>query len=192
MHTKSLQHANDQELLFLLTQGSKAAFDALYDKYWKKVYNAAFKRLNDTEYAQDIAQDVFVQLWTRATTAPIDNLPAYLNVAARNGVFKHMEKQSRFADLPEAPVHLEGIDNADEKILFAEFYTAFYKLIDSLPAQQRLIFKMRFEEDLSTAEIAEKLNITPKTVRNQIGKALTTVRSSLFIMQILIYCCHQR
>ncbi|MCC8408177.1 sigma-70 family RNA polymerase sigma factor [Mucilaginibacter sp. UR6-1] len=192
MYTKSLYHADDKELLYLLGQGSKQAFDILYDKYWKKVYNAAYKRLNDTVYAQDIAQDVFVQLWTRASKAPIDNLPAYLAVAARNGVFKHMEKQSRFADLPDAPVHIEGIDKADERLLFSEFHKAFYQLIETLPTQQRIIFKMRFEDDLTSAEIAEALQISPKTVRNQIGKALTTIKSSLLVIQLMVYFYQQR
>ncbi|WP_449437028.1 RNA polymerase sigma factor [Pedobacter steynii] len=53
----------DHELLLQLSEGSKHAFDILYNRYWKLVFNTAFKRLNNMERAQDIAQDVFVQLW---------------------------------------------------------------------------------------------------------------------------------
>lgn len=60
--------------------GARHAFDILYNRYWKLVFNTAFKRLNDMERAQDITQDVFVQLWTSGTTTSIKNLPAYLNV----------------------------------------------------------------------------------------------------------------
>ncbi len=82
-----LNSGNDAELLALLSNASKPAFDKLYNKYWKQVYNTAYKRLNDTDKAQDVAQDVFVQLWIRGTKAPIENLSAYLHTAARNGVF---------------------------------------------------------------------------------------------------------
>lgn len=188
MYTGNLHHIKDEELLHQLSMGSKTAFDALYERYWKQVYNTAYKRLNNAEYAQDIAQDVFVQLWIRGTKAPIDNLPAYLTVAARNGVFKHMEKQSKYADMPDAPIHLESpLESADASVLFREFHASFHKLVDSLPAQQRIIFKMRFEEDLSSQQIADILNISPKTVRNQIGKALATIKTYLLIIEILLY-----
>jgi RNA polymerase sigma-70 factor (family 1) len=193
MYAESLNSSGDDELLLQLSEGSKPAFDILYNRYWRLVFNTAFKRLNDMERSQDIAQDVFVQLWTRGTTTPIENLPAYLNVAARNGVFKHLEKEGRYAALPDTVAELEGTQgDADAKILHKEFLQAFHQLIDSLPAQQRIIFKMRFEEDLSSQEIADRLQISPKTVRNQLGKALNTLRTSLMLFYALVLYCQPR
>ncbi len=179
----------DHELLLQLSEGSKHAFDILYNRYWKLVFNTAFKRLNNMERAQDIAQDVFVQLWVGGTTSLIKNLPAYLNVSARNGVFKHLEKEGRYVALPDTAVELEGtLGDADAKILHSEFLEAFRQLIEKLPTQQRIIFKMRFEEDLSSQEIADRLQLSPKTVRNQLGKALTTLRTSLMLFYaVMLY-----
>jgi len=179
----------DQELLLQLSEGSKHAFDILYNKYWKLVFNTAFKRLDDMDCAQDIAQDVFVQLWISGTTTSIKNLPAYLNVAARNGVFKHLEKEGRYAALPDTAAELEGTHgDADAKMLHSEFLEAFQQLIEKLPAQQRIIFKMRFEEELSSQEIADRLQLSPKTVRNQLGKALNTLRTSLMLFYaVMLY-----
>lgn len=183
----------DQELLLKLSEGSKYAFDILYNRYWKLVFNTAFKRLNDMERAQDIAQDVFVQLWISGTTSSIKNLPAYLNVAARNAVFKHLEKEGRYVVLPDTAAELEGtLGDADAKILHAEFLEAFHQLIEKLPSQQRMIFKMRFEEDLSSQQIADKLQISPKTVRNQLGKALNTLRTSLMLLYVVIQYCQAK
>jgi RNA polymerase sigma-70 factor (ECF subfamily) len=189
-YRENLNSIGDQELLLQLSEGSKHAFDILYNRYWKLVFNTAFKRLDDMERAQDIAQDVFVQLWISGTSALIKNLPAYLNVAARNGVFKHLEKEGKYAALPDTVAELEGaFGGADANILHAEFLEAFNQLIEKLPAQQRLIFKMRFEEDLSSQEIADKLQISPKTVRNQLGKALNTLRTSLMLLYaVILYC----
>lgn len=180
--------ADDAELLTLLSEGNKPAFDALYNKYWKQVYNAAYKRLNDTERAQDIAQDVFVQLWVRGSKSPIENLPAYLLVAARNGVFKYMEKESRYEALPDTAQEIESpLGRADANVLHDEFLKAFNELIDTLPPQQRIIFNLRFNEGLSSQQIADQLQISPKTVRNQMGKALATLRKSLFLLHVLLY-----
>ncbi|GAA4311899.1 RNA polymerase sigma-70 factor [Mucilaginibacter gynuensis] len=190
MSVYNLYSVDDAELLRQLSEGSRRAFDNLYYKYWKHVYNAAYKRLNNADQAQDVAQDVFVQLWTRASTAPIDNLPAYLLVAARNGVFKHLEKESRYAALPDTADQLKSAHGeADSGMLHEEFVQAFNDLVNALPEQQRIIFKMRYEEDLSSQQIAEILNLSPKTVRNQIGKSLATIKSSLLLLNILFFFC---
>ncbi|MEJ2882046.1 RNA polymerase sigma factor [Pedobacter sp. GR22-6] len=177
----------DTELLLRLGNGDKHAFDILYNRYWKQVFNAAYKRLGDREQAQDIAQDVFIQLWTRASKAPIDNLSGYLMVATRNGVFKKMEKEAKYSALPESVHQMESATGADSGVLHQEFLFAFQALIETLPPQQRLIFKMRFEEELNSHQIAEKLEISVKTVRNQLGKALATLRSSLLLIHVLLF-----
>jgi RNA polymerase sigma-70 factor (ECF subfamily) len=183
-----LQDADDDELLLLLSEGSKPAFDILYNKYWKQVYNTAFKRLNDAERAQDIAQDVFVQLWTRGSKSPIDNLPAYLLVAARNGVFKYMEKEARYTAMPAGAEDYEStLGRADANMLHDEFLKAFNDLVATLPTQQQLIFNLRFNEGFTSQQIADHLQISPKTVRNQMGRALNTLRKSLFLLHILLY-----
>lgn len=188
MAPNELYIADDAELLLLLSEGNKPAFDALYNKYWKQVYNTAYKRLNDTERAQDIAQDVFVQLWTRGSKSPIENLPAYLLVAARNGVFKYMEKESRYAELPDTAQEIESpLGRADANVLHDEFLKAFNDLIETLPPQQRIIFNLRFNEGLSSQQIADQLQLSPKTVRNQMGKVLATLRKSLFLLHVLLY-----
>ena len=186
-YRENSNNVGDNELLLQLSEGSKHAFDILYNRYWKLVFNTAFKRLNDLERSQDIAQDVFVQLWIRGTSSPIENLPAYLNVAARNGVFKHIEKEGKYAVLPDTAAELEGtVSDADAKILHEEFLEAFDQLIESLPSQQRVIFRMRFDDDLSSQEIADRLQISPKTVRNQLGKALNKLRTSLMLFYAVV------
>ncbi|EDM35419.1 putative RNA polymerase ECF sigma factor [Pedobacter sp. BAL39] len=189
MYQDKIVHSEeDAMLLRQLSEGSKAAFDVLYDKYWKQVYNAAYKRLNDADQAADIAQDVFVQLWVRGTKSPIDNLPAYLFVASRNSVFKHMEKAGKFMGVPQDAAHeLEARHGgADAGMLHKEFLQAFNVLVNSLPTQQQAIFRMRFEEEMSSQEIAEKLQISPKTVRNQMGKALATLKTSMMVFNFLM------
>jgi RNA polymerase sigma-70 factor (family 1) len=192
MYQDITPQTEDAALLRQLNEGSKPAFDILYDRYWKQVFNAAYKRLNDIESAQDIAQDVFVQLWIREGKSPIENLPAYLHIAARNSVLKHIEKQGKFTGMPDLVHQLEDpLWRADSGVLYKEFLKSFDELIDALPAQQRIIFKMRFEKELSSAEIAEQLNLSPKTVRNQLGKALAALRSSLLLVQFILLIYHQ-
>jgi RNA polymerase sigma-70 factor (ECF subfamily) len=185
MGMDELLHANDQVLLAEIGRRNGLAFDVLYNRYWKDVFNIAYKRIRNMDVAQDIAQDVFVQLWTREKATPIDNLPGYLRIAARNGVFKQMEKESRYGELPEDSEELlRSYGLADGHVLYKEFQAAFEALTNSLPPQQRQIFNLRFQEGRSTQEIAEMLNISEKTVRNQMGRALAKLRESLVVLLV--------
>jgi len=177
----------DAELLLDLSEGSKDAFDILYNRYWKNVFNTAYKRVNDKEIAEDISQDIFLQLWISGTKKQIADLPAYLHVAARNGVFKRMGREEKYTELPDNASEIEHpLQTADSKMLHQEFINSFQLLIENLPEQQRIVFKLRFNESLSSQQIAEKLQISPKTVRNHIGRALATLKTEIVLFQILL------
>ena len=178
----------DQKLLELLAQGNRQAFDALYSRYWKQVLNQANKRLANTDAAQDVAQEVFFKLWKRGLGDVIDNLPAYLFVSVRNAVFKHFEKENKYESLSDVVFEMETLNaGADGNLLYNEFLRSFAQLIDSLPPQQRTIFRLRYEDGLDTQQIADQLQLSVKTVRNHLGRALATCRESLLFAHLLFF-----
>ncbi|HWV32785.1 MAG TPA: sigma-70 family RNA polymerase sigma factor, partial [Dyadobacter sp.] len=169
---REISATEDNLLMLQIREGNRDAFDALYRKHWKAVYNAAYKRLGSYDQAKDTAQDVFIQFWiqqtSRPSTHPIDNVPAYLYAAVRNHVLKWMEREKKFVPIPELLLHLESRrDHADAQVRYNELRAAFDNLVDRFPQQQQVIFRMRYDYDLSSDEIADKLNVSPKTVRNQ-------------------------
>ncbi|WP_304064268.1 RNA polymerase sigma factor [Pedobacter glucosidilyticus] len=177
-----LSHKEEDKLLLLQMQENddNLAFDTLYDKYWEQMYNAAYKRLKDADYAKDITQDIFLQLWLRRKELSIDNLVSYLHTSVRNNVFKWMEKEQRYTPIPEVLIQL-GIakDQTDAEILRKEFLLKYERLINSLTPSQQEIFRMKYQEDLTTQQIADKLQISRKTVQNQLGKSMAQLRESL-------------
>ncbi|WP_316767589.1 RNA polymerase sigma factor [Pedobacter frigiditerrae] len=185
---ENLHGTEDSELLLELTQGNRYAFDIIYNRYWKMVFDAAYKRVENVDDAKDIAQEVFVQLWRRSAKEPIKQLDSYLFVATRNGVFKHFELESRFVSEQYAGDTLEDPTSADQHVMYKDFVRSFANLVDTLPPQQRQIFKMRFEQDMSSQEIAQVLDISPKTVRNLLGKSLSRLKSSYFVAFLLLSC----
>ena len=187
MYGENVKILEDSALVLQVAAQNRLAFDELYDRHFKLVYNAAFKRLRNADQAADIAQEVFVQLWIRKSIAPIENLPAYLFTLVRNNVFKFLEREQRYQPLPELFDQWDGsTSNADAVLLYQEFVVAFEQLVNALSPQQQIIFRMRYEQELSPAEIAKKLDISPKTVRNQLGKALVRLKSAVEI-SILFY-----
>lgn len=182
--------ANDKLLLIQVQQGNKAAFNLLYDKYWAQAYSSAYKRLRDSDQAKDIVQDIFISIWLKREIL-IENLPAYLNIAVRNRVFKLAEKQKNFTPLLEKLDTLPALhQNADSNIHYQEFCKAYDALLSNLPPKRQLIFRLRFQEDFTTKAIAGQLGITRKTVQNQLGKAIEHLKIVLlpclmFIVNIL-------
>ena len=189
---REISGTEDSLLMLQIREGNREAFDALYRKHWRFVYNAAYKRLENYDQAKDIAQDVFIQFWTQQTlrsSAPaIDNLSAYLYVAVRNNVLKWMESERKFVPIPDLLVQLESRrDDADALIRYNELRLAFETVVEQLPQQQQVIFRMRYDYDLSSDEIADKLNVSPKTVRNQLGRALSKLKTALLMTVVCLF-----
>lgn len=81
---------SDEELLRRLQRGEHNAFDILFDRYWQPLYQTARARLNDSDMAQDIVQEIFIKIWQRRTELQIKGpLENYLRSAVRLNVISH-------------------------------------------------------------------------------------------------------
>lgn len=170
----------DKELINLLSEGSKSAFNEIWNRYWEKAFNEAYKRLKDEEQCRDVVQDFFIDLWIRKESLAIDNLGGYINSAIRYKVFKLLaegEKKIPFYEVFES-IATSAV-RADNKILDKELEALANQWLDTLPKKRKAIFILHFGENLSTNEIALKLGITQKTVQNQLGLASTSFQNDL-------------
>lgn len=172
--------SSDTLLLQKVEQGSKQAFNVLFEKYWEKTYSDAYKRIKEYDAAKDIVQEIFTHIWINRETLHIENLPAYLHVAIRNKVIKFITKQKLihpfFNILDNIP---ENNSQADAQLLWKEFFKSYEALLETLPPKRQIIFRLRYQEDLSTKDISMQLGVTRKTVQNQLGKAIETLKVSL-------------
>ncbi|MRG44207.1 RNA polymerase sigma-70 factor [Chitinophaga sp. SYP-B3965] len=178
---------NEQHLLQLLSQSNAEAFETLYASYWESLYNAAYKRLRNEDQCKDVVQDVFTDLWTRRETLAIENLGAYLHTAVRFQVLKLINKRSTtdaFTD-PFESVIISYL-NADGKIREKELSRIIHAWMEELPRKRREIFLLHFEQERSTKEIALQLNISQKTVQNQLGTAVQSLHAHIAIQLLLI------
>lgn len=180
----------DKVLLQKMSEGDSGSFNLLYEKYWKLVYSSAIKRLKDHEKAQDITQDIFANLWFKRSDLQIDNLPAYLYTTVRNKVLNLFEKEKRYIPIEQLIFdNLRFGEGADAVALRHEFMKAYEALVESLPLQRKKIFRYHFDQGLSTEEIAQRMALSRKTVQNQLGRAVISIRTKLshllFLLTIL-------
>ena len=187
----ALLHVHDSYLLARLQEGCGESFNILYEKYWETVYRNAFRILKSRDKAQDITQDIFVQLWLRRDKLEIANIPAYLHTSVRNRVLNFLEKEKYYVPIEQLLCDSEHRpdDAADLVVLENELLNAYHALVNSLPAQRKKIFHLHYDKGLSTAEIARELNLSRKTVQNQLGRAVSVLRanlSNLFLLAVII------
>jgi len=167
---------SDALLLLQLQQGEKPAFIILYNRHWEIAYTNAYKRLGDAEQAKDIVQEIFVSIWVNRQN-PIKNLPAYLSIAVRNQIFKFIAKNKIFSPYLDTFENIvPSNQNADSNLLWQEFYRSYEVVLSKLPPKRQQIFRLRFHDDIPTKTIARQLQISRKTVQNQLGKAIEQLR----------------
>jgi RNA polymerase sigma-70 factor (ECF subfamily) len=170
---------SDKQLLLLVKQHDRIAFDQLYNRYWLSLFNMAYKRVRDREACCDILQDIFTDLWSKREARNIDNLAAYLNTAVRNKVYS-LISQGRAGNYFVQPFEeIAGAVGADSSMNQKEISKLVALWMENLPAKRREIFQLRFYEGASTKQISEHLNISQKTVQNQLLLAFSDLRRHL-------------
>ncbi|RXK86504.1 RNA polymerase sigma-70 factor [Filimonas effusa] len=179
----------DKVLLDRLSGGDEGALNDIYLLYWEGLFLSAFNVLKDKAACEDILQDLFLQLWQKRNQIQINSsLSAYLYTAVRYNVFRHIRtgkvRNELFMHIDE---RVEGL--VTEQMVAAEERELNQKVaqaVAALPEKCREVYILSREEELSHKEIASKLNISTKTVENQITIALKRVRSSLNTLSIVV------
>lgn len=174
---------DNKALLQSLKEGDAAAFNTIYDLYWKKLYYVAHLKLQDQDAAEDIVQDVFLILWKKRTDLEIKCLSTYLAAMVRYAIYRYLaaSKGSRMRETvfhDEQDKYFDAVGTAENKSALDRIL----KLSNQLPDQCRLVFQYSKLHDLSLSEVSKKLNISQKTVEAHLTKALKIIRHSVMIV----------
>ena len=169
------------ELILLLKQGSKDAFTALYKQYWKQVYNFSRLYLISADAAEEVVQEVFIKIWED------DHFKGLLFIITRNLIFNRHRKNVN-EDFYKVTVlaALEEPYDVEEEIDAHNLQEYIDRLIDELPPRRREIFNLSRKEQKSYKEIAILLNISEKTVENQISEALKYLKKNITLLLLFI------
>ncbi len=160
----------------------KKAFEALFRGYFVKLCAFANKFTGDLDTSKEIVHDIFVSLWEkRDTIDPGKSLKSYLFASVHNRCLNYIRDNKKF---DRGDYLIEKIDNEyqdipGEGLDESELKKKIAKALDTLPGKCRQIFEMNRFEQLKYKEIAEKLDISVKTVETQMSKALKVLREQL-------------
>ena len=181
----------DADLLLLLTDGQEAAFTEIYNRYWERLVATGYYYTRSKEAAEEIVNDVLMGLWLRRASLAIQSLPAYLGTAVKFAVFKTMARNKKRAQLLAghlAPETETAAHNDTELQLDALFMDEWLRgIVEQLPEKARLVFVYSRDQALSVKDIAQKMDLSPKSVEYHMTKALKTIRDSLRKMTIFLH-----
>jgi RNA polymerase sigma-70 factor (family 1) len=170
---------SDSQLIDQLRSGDQNAFTAIYDRYCAALYRTALRILQDHELAKDVVQEAFISLFEKANENTIRNLQAYLYQVVKYQCFMQL-RSGKISDKHLSQINTIIASNELEEELHAkELQLVLDESIAALPEKCREVFYLSRFESLSNKKIAERLNISHKTVENQITKALKILHVSL-------------
>jgi RNA polymerase sigma factor (sigma-70 family) len=181
----------DSDLITLLSDGSEEAFDEIYQRHWRKLFNSAYKRLRDEDQCEDLLQNVFADLWERRKEVKISNIEAYLTTAVRFQVIKissRSRSNGHFVDLVETTLTSPLL--ADTPLNDQELSELLRLWMAALPEKRRKIFAMHFIDGLESSHIAALLDLSQKTVQNQLAVASGALRNEILRISLLPTMIH--
>ena len=156
-------------------------FENLYKQHYQALVNFAMNMVNDSDAAKDIVQEVFVRLWKRREKIEFGPyIKSYLYKAVSNTSLNHLQSNKKRLQIfqtliDRSPIIKDGPNEMEKK----EFQHKVREAIDKLPPKCRVIFILSKHEGKKYREIADELNISIKTVENQMGIALKRLREDL-------------
>ena len=180
---------NEAGLIALLGRQDEKAFEDVFKSYYKSLHAYAFTLLKEEMTAEEMVQNVFYKLWERSETINISgSVAAYLYRAVHNECLNHLKHLKVRSEHQMYVSHRAGQDNdsASKQLQVKELDTRLRIALSELPEQCRTIFQMSRFEELRYREIADRLDISVKTVENQMGKALKILRSKLVDFLVLM------
>ena len=163
---------------------SRSAFEAVFREHYEALARFAFRFTRDAAAAEDIVQEAFGRLWTERHSIDITtSLRAYLYTAVRNRALNISTHASVVDAFELDPSAVESIGSApaqpDEVLDVAELHARLAEAFEALPEKQATAMRLRWQDELTYAEIAHTLGISIKGVEKHLSRGLAALRDRL-------------
>ena len=190
------QHNSEPEnLLWKMTvNNDEKAFEKIFSLFYPVLFMFAKKYIEEQHAREDIVQDIFVSLWEDRKKLTINtSLRNYLLVAVRNNCINYLRKEKLILQY-QGSVLNNSFSTSDEENAYTltELKRLLEEALDKLPENYRIVFEMHRMEGIKHEEIAEKLNISVRTVKRYQSQAIEELKKSLkdYLPLVTLYLFH--
>ena len=173
---------SDNILVLRIRDNNKDAFKSLYDRYSRKLYYFSLRYIKNNEEAEELVQSVFINIWEhRGSLSESMSVKNYIYRSAVNYIYNYLKKNAVRMRFIESEIQKgETLSNLTyEQVFFHDLERSVNSIVETLPSQQQKIFQLSRYEGLTHEEIAKKLDLSVRTVENQVFRALKVIRNKL-------------
>lgn len=176
MHKQSV---TDEKLIAAILENDYVSYNKLFVRYYNRLCQYVYRMLQNKDDSEDVVQELFLNLWNnRRKIVVTESVSGYLFKMAKNQALNHIRSTINYQNL------LDNQDNApgyyeENQLESDEFRIALYDCIDQLPDRTKQVLLLHRMQGLKQKEIAEKLDISVKTIKNQIWSSLQRLRKCL-------------
>ncbi len=182
-----MMNNSDLFLLSKIENGDINAFERMFKKYYPKVKTMLVGLIKDEFIAENIAQDLFMNIWiNRDKILNINSLESYMFICTRNAAINQIKNRKTIDNFSESEIDNIGENYTEESVLMEELQNIINEEIKKMPKQRQQIFIMSRFQGKTTAQIAQELNISPRTVEKHLSIALKTLRKIEYCLFILL------
>lgn len=178
---------SDKQLLEAILRKEESAFNELYDRYWRLLYQWTFSRVKNREMVQDVLQIFWMQVWEHPQVIKTDSKEVARSFLLHVLSFRILDY------LKSAESRLAGDENSEiektsdlvaythilEELEVKDLHKEIDRILDTLPEVARKVYILRERRNLSVKETADKLLISEKTVRNNLSLVFVAIRKQL-------------
>jgi RNA polymerase sigma-70 factor (ECF subfamily) len=168
-----------------LREGDEQALSQLMDSYFVPLCDFCNWFIDDMAVSEELVADVFYTIWSKRTTLEIHtSLKSYLYTSVKNKALQKKRNLSTSRSVPLDSITSEAVepDNALTQIMLRELNSDIVNLVQTLPEKRRVIFELNRFESLTYKEIATLLQVSEKTVRNQMSLAIKYLRPRVSLL----------
>lgn len=172
----------DKEILASLKRSDPESIRLIIDNYGAGIMKRALVYLKNKEQAEDLAQEVYLDIWKKRDQLNISNsLAGYLSIMVRNKCLNFIKSNSRvrIEDDSALSTKVSSYSDSHSQLEASEMSEHIMELISNLPEKCRIVFEMSRFDHLSNAEIAKRLDKSVKTVENQMSRALRELKEKM-------------
>lgn len=174
---------NEKQLFEQIAHGDDAAFTIIFHHYNRRIFPFVLKMIKSEFMAEEIVQEVFMKLWRkRESLASVENPNAYLFSMATNRTLDQLKKISNetrlIREVTQAMRNIHS-DSIEEWMDGKETEHLLHEAISQLSPQRQLVYKLSRQQGKSYKQIAEELNISPKTVQSHLVEAVSSIKHYL-------------
>ncbi|MEP3373367.1 MAG: RNA polymerase sigma-70 factor [Maribacter dokdonensis] len=187
MKVEGIDNGSIENLVLRVKKSDQKAFNILFAELWDPMYSYACSILMNDSLAQDVVQDIWVDFWQRKQDLDVKFLKSYLYKSIRNKCYNHLRNQ-KFNKIQLEVAHtLSVASDVDQNDDVIELSTRINSVISHLPKRCQVIFRLSRINNIDNKEIAHKLDISQRSVENQISFALRQLRKELAVAKTLFF-----